>query len=383
MLVIDSSRARTLLAAGWLCFAIPNAVLMFVLPGRETIPYHLIWASFAFLYGVARWSRATTLIAFVGITIVTGIPLIKHAVNGIIGWEECSEILLMAVIAALLVWHVNRHQAAQFRIAQLRASEGIRAYNRELATRFGSHELRTRLTIARGFADVIRESTADKRTRADAEVVVTELDTASALATNLMTLVRVDAKTQATRIDVDAVISGVVPRWAARVDREWTGTSTVGTLLGDAERLEAALDCLIENAVKFTEPGDTISIDARLDRRDLVVCVTDSGAGIPPEDLPHVTELFHVSGNAGDRAGSGLGLPIVRAIAEARGGTLTVTSSLGSGTRVTIRTPHGGPGPALRHDPVEQATRQVVRTPQVLAAAESDTRSSRYELEDW
>jgi signal transduction histidine kinase len=369
MLVIDSSRARAFLAAGWLCFALPNAALMFLLPGRETIPYHLIWASFAFLYGVARWSRATTAFAFAGITILTGIPLIKHAVNGIIGWEECSEILLMAVIAALLVWHVNRHQAAQLRIAELRRSEGVRAYNRELATRFGSHELRTRLTVARGFTDLIREAATDERTTADAEVVLGELDKASVLATNLMTLVRVDAKTVPTRIDLDAVIDAVVPRWAARVDRQWAGTSTVGSILGDAERLEAALDCLIENAVKFTELGDSISVMARIEGNDVVVRVTDSGAGIPPEDLPHVTELFHVSANAGERGGSGLGLPIVRAIAEARGGTLAVTSSLGSGTCVTMRTPYSGPG-MLRHDPVELATRQVVRTPQVPAVVQ-------------
>jgi two-component system, OmpR family, sensor kinase len=369
MLVIDSSRARALLAAGWLAFAIPNAALMFLLPGEETIPYHLIWASFAFLYGVARWSRATTWLTFAGITIVTGIPLIKHAINAVIGWEECSEIVLMGVIAALLVWHVNRSQAAQQRIAELRKSESVRAYNRELATRFGSHELRTRLTVARGFTDLIRETVTDERTSADAEVVLRELDKASVLATNLMTLVRVDVRTVPTRIDVDAVIDGVVPRWAARVDRKWTGTSTVGTILGDAERLEAALDCLIENAVKFTELGDSISVVARIEGNDVVVRVSDSGAGIPAEDLPHVTELFHISANAGERGGSGLGLPIVRAIVEARGGALTVTSSLGSGTCVTMRTPYTGPG-MLRHDPVEFATPQVVRTPQVPAVVQ-------------
>jgi signal transduction histidine kinase len=369
MLVIDSSRARALLATGWLCFAIPNAVLMYTLPGKETIPYHLIWASFAFLYGVARWSRATTWLAFSGITIGTGIPLIKHAVNGIIGWEECSEILLMAVIAGLLVWHVNRQQAAQLRIADLRESERVRAYNRELATRFGSHELRTRLTIARGFTDLIRENSTDASTESDAELILRELDKASVLATNLMTLVRVDVMSVARLVDVDDMVDTVVPRWAARVPRGWTWTANVGMILGDAERLEAALDCLIENAVKFTEPNDSISVDARIEGGDVVISVEDSGAGIPPEDLPHVTDLFHISANAGERGGSGLGLPIVRAIAEARGGTLTVTSSLGSGTTVTMRTSYRGPG-RVRHDRIELATRQVVRTPQVLAGAD-------------
>jgi len=368
MLAIDSSR-RTLLAIGWLCFATPNAALMFLLPGEETIPYHLIWASFALLYGVARWSRAVTWATFLSITVVTGIPLIKHATSGIIGWEECSEIVLMAVIAGLLVWHVNRHQTAQQRIAELRESERVRAHNRELATRFGSHELRTRLTIARGFSDLIRAGATDERTRSDAELVLSELDKAAVLAANLMTLVRVDAVPLLRPVDIDAVTAAVVLRWAARVDREWASTSTAGTVLGDGERLEAALDCLIENAVKFTEPGDSISVDARLDGDEVIISVEDSGAGIPAEDVQHVTELFHISSNAGDRGGSGLGLPIVRAIVESRGGTLQVVSSLGLGTCVTIRTPHGRASVLPGHEAVEHATMQVVRS-HVLSGVE-------------
>lgn len=370
MLAIDSSRARTLLVAGWFCFAIPNAVLMFTLPGKETIPYHLIWASFVFVYGLAPWSRTATLWTFVGITVVTGFPMVEDAAEGIIGWEECSEIVLMAVIAALLVWHVHRHQRAQRRIAELRESERVRASNRELATRFGSHELRTRLTIARGFTDLIREGANDQRTKSDAELVLSELDKASIMAANLMTLVRMDAASPLRRVEVDALIGGVVLRWATGIDRRWGNSSTAGTILADAERLEAALDCLIENAVKFTEPGDSISVDARIEEKDVVISVEDSGAGIPPEDLDHVTDLFHVSSNAGERAGSGLGLPIVRAIVEARRGTLHVISSLGSGTRVTIRMPHGGPARPPDRELIELPTLQVVRPPQALSSVE-------------
>lgn len=362
MLVIDSPRAKGIIAAGWLTFASANAAAMYLLPGKETIPYHLIWASFAFLYGLSRWSRATTWTTFTSITVITGIPLLRHARAGHIGWEECSEIVLMGVIAALLVWHVNRQQSTQDRIVELREAERVRARNRELATRFGSHELRTRLTIARGFTDLIRENAADDETRADAGLALAELDKASDLATNLMTLVRMDVPHALRPVDVDELVDSVVRRWVVREKRAWTSASAAGLVLGDDERLEAAIDCLIENAVKFTGPTDSITLSARVDGRDVVICVDDTGTGIPPDDLAHVTELFHVSSNAGARAGSGLGLPIVRAIIEACGGTLQIRSELGVGTCVSVRLPRVPTARLAHRDFVERSTEQTVRS---------------------
>jgi signal transduction histidine kinase len=340
------------MAFGWVIFASVNAALMFALPGRETIPYHLIWVSFVLLYGLANWSRAITWSAFSAITVVTAVPLVKHARAGIIGWEECSEIVLMAVMAALLVWHVNRHQAAQRRLAELRESERERSQNREIATRFGSHELRTRLTIARGFTEFIRDKATDKATRSDTELILTELDKASALTTNLMTFVRVAALPTLQQVDLDALIDSIVRRWSATVDRVWKSSASAGTVLGDAERLEAALDCLIENAMKFTTATDSISIRAQIEGTEVVLSVEDSGAGIPADDVDRVTELFHTSSTAGSRAGSGLGLPIVRAIVESRGGRMHVASSVGVGTRVTIRMPRGDLGSAPPESPL-------------------------------
>jgi signal transduction histidine kinase len=360
MLAIDSPRARRLIGLGWLVFASVNATLMYLVPGEETIPYHLIWASFAYLYGLVVWPRAITWPVFAGITVITGGALLRHAISGYIGWEECSEIVLMGVIAALLVWHVNRHQAARLRIAELLEAERIRAGNRELATRFGSHELRTRLTIARGFIDLIREATPDAQTQSDAELAIAELDKATALATGLMTLVRVDASLPLAAQDLDDLVDAIAHRWAARTDREWVISATAGSIRCHVERFEAAIDCLVENAVKFTADGDQISIDARRDRSDVVVTVADCGVGIPPEDLGLVTDLFHTSSNAGERAGSGLGLPIVRAAVEARGGTLSIESTLGSGTAVTFRIPLHESATPDRDFYVHPATSQTV-----------------------
>ena len=94
--------------------------------------------------------------------------------------------------------------------------------------------------------------------------------------------------------------------------------------------------------MKFTDDGDRIVISAYLEgprRETLVMSVSDSGTGIPPEDLHRVTELFHTSAAAGRRAGTGIGLAIVRAMAEARGGTIDVVSEPGRGTTVSVRVP--------------------------------------------
>jgi signal transduction histidine kinase len=273
------------------------------------------------------------------ITVVTGIPLVLHAQAGAIGWSECSEIILMGVVMALLIWHVNRQWAARDRLLAIQAEERRQTEQRETASRFGSHEVRTRLTIARGFAQLIADTTPDPDVRADAHVVVTELDKASVLATNLLTLVRVVQPSPQTMVDVDELVGIIARRWSVTASRSWTANSDVGVIPADPERLEATLDCLLENAVKFTEIGDDIVIDAEIRDRALVLKVQDSGAGIPNSELGKIFDIFETSSNAGDRAGSGLGLAIVRAITEAREGTVAVESTLGVGTCFTLRFP--------------------------------------------
>lgn len=339
MLVIASPRAKGIAAVLWLLFAVPNCILTYQVPGEETIPYHLVWVSFVLVYGLADWPMRGSLAAFFGIVIVTGIPLIQHARDGVIGWSESSEIVLMAVIAALLMWHVRRAQAAQRRLSALREAERAGAEMRELTTRFGSHELRTRLTIARSAMELIRGAGGDDQSRADATLAIGELEKALTTATNLLTLVRVDGPPAVERIDAREMLVDLARRWEIRADRAWHFEAEPFVLEADPDRLEAALDCLIENAVKFTEEYDEIHVEAAKDGADAVFRVRDTGAGIPEADLERITRPFETASTAGTRAGSGLGLAIVRAVAETRGGSLVARSRLGEGTEVVMRSP--------------------------------------------
>ncbi|MCY7289284.1 MAG: HAMP domain-containing histidine kinase [Cryobacterium sp.] len=357
------SRHKAVLVAVWAVFAGVNCYLTFTLPGNETIPYHLVWASFALLYGLCPWPRRATLIVFVVITTVTGVALIRHAMAGVIGWEECSEIVLMGAILSLLIWHVNRQWTAQARLRALQQADRHRSEQRENAARFGSHEVRTRLTTARGYAQLIADQSAEPTVREDAELVVAELVKASALATNLLPLVRGVAPAAHERVDVDGMLAEVLRRWSVTADRIWTARSAVGTVQGDNERLEAVLDCLLENAVKFTGPGDTIAMTAAVQDCELVLAVRDTGVGIPSADLDTVFEIFRTASTAGNLAGSGLGLAIVKAATEARGGTVAVTSSLGHGAIFTLRLPiQPEPAPPLTASTSDSASRDQVTT---------------------
>ncbi len=111
-------------------------------------------------------------------------------------------------------------------------------------------------------------------------------------------------------------------------------------VMGDAGQLRQALANLLDNALKFTPAGGSISL--RLARRDdrAVLAVEDSGIGIPPEDAPHLFERFHRGRNASSYPGSGLGLAIVRAVAELHGGQVQAFSEgAGCGSQVTLEIP--------------------------------------------
>ena len=110
---------------------------------------------------------------------------------------------------------------------------------------------------------------------------------------------------------------------------------------GDPLRLEQALQNLAANALRHTPAGGRIGLGAELHDKDIVIVVRDTGAGIAPEHLPHVFDRFYKvdPARAGEIAGSGLGLSIVKAIIERHGGTISARSTLGKGTEFTIRLP--------------------------------------------
>jgi signal transduction histidine kinase len=125
-------------------------------------------------------------------------------------------------------------------------------------------------------------------------------------------------------------------------------------LCADARKTKQVLLNLITNSVKFTPPGGSITVSARWDLHDgLAITVADTGIGIPEADLERVLKPFEQvdSSLARQHQGTGLGLPLVKAIMEMHGGRIALTSELGAGTEVTVLFP---PERVLAQCPIEQ-----------------------------
>lgn len=136
-------------------------------------------------------------------------------------------------------------------------------------------------------------------------------------------------------------LAGDVPAEAdaAKADAADQGGSL--TVAADADKLSQAVINLVTNALKYTNPGGTVTLAAEADDACLRITVRDTGIGIAPEDLPHIFERFYRTDKSRARqtGGSGIGLTIARSIVEAHGGTLTAESEPGCGSTFTIEIP--------------------------------------------
>ena len=112
-------------------------------------------------------------------------------------------------------------------------------------------------------------------------------------------------------------------------------------VVGDADELAEVFQNLIENAVRYGRSDTEVTVSATADDDRLTVSVIDQGSGIPPEEIPRLTERFYRVDKARSRevGGTGLGLAIVKHIVNRHRGTLTITSELGEGSRFSVSLP--------------------------------------------
>jgi signal transduction histidine kinase len=130
-------------------------------------------------------------------------------------------------------------------------------------------------------------------------------------------------------------------RWGYTPRRWRLGEVNEGSVTGDRDRLAAALDALIENAIAHTGPEDLIELSVQIADGQAVFAVTDSGCGIPSADLERIFDRFSRGHRAGNReaGGFGLGLPTAAAIAEAHHGSVRVRSAVDTGSTFELLVP--------------------------------------------
>jgi two-component system phosphate regulon sensor histidine kinase PhoR len=125
------------------------------------------------------------------------------------------------------------------------------------------------------------------------------------------------------------------------------------TLVGDRKLLDQVLANLVDNAIKYTEPGGCVGVRAARQGEQTVFTVADTGAGIPAQDLDRVFERFFRVDRARSRklGGTGLGLAIVKHIVLLHGGEVRVKSRVGEGSEFAVVLPCAGPAPQPETDP--------------------------------
>src|SRR6266480_702894 len=213
-----------------------------------------------------------------------------------------------------------------------------------------AHELRTPLTLLRADAEVLLRSR-EHLASEDAELledIVTETERMSTLATNMLTLARLDNNSTHREhevINLTDIALADVRRVQALADQSGISlqleSNDIALVIGDPTLLEQAVLVLLDNAIKYNQPGGRVTISTEVKDRYAFLEVRDTGIGIAAEHLPHLGERFYRVDKARSReaGGSGLGLSIARSIALTHGGSLSFSSALRQGTTVTLALP--------------------------------------------
>jgi signal transduction histidine kinase len=214
-----------------------------------------------------------------------------------------------------------------------------------------SHELRTPLTSMMGFLEMIREGEAGELTDEQKRflaIVYRSSERLQRLVGDLLFVARLDAgglQLQFGEARLDEIVGDSVESSAALArSREVelvAELDDVPPVLGDKDRLGQLVGNLVSNALKFTPAGGRVTARSFVDGNNAVVEIADTGIGIPQAEQSRLFQRFFRSSTATEQAipGTGLGLVISKAIAEAHGGSIGVTSAPGEGTCFRVEIP--------------------------------------------
>ena len=205
-----------------------------------------------------------------------------------------------------------------------------------------SHELRTPIASVKALAETLNEGAIEDPSVAKDFLsrINVEVDKLAQMVQELGELSRIEsgeAPLQKKPVNIAGAIEHAVDRLRAQADRaglnlDFVIPSALPKVMADEARVEQVLVNLIHNAIKFTPAGGRISISANARDSDILVSVSDTGVGIPAEDLPRIFERFYKADKSRSGGGTGLGLAIAKHIVEAHGGRIWAESVEGRGS---------------------------------------------------
>jgi len=210
-----------------------------------------------------------------------------------------------------------------------------------------SHELRTPLTAIKGWGETLRDVGAGdpEMVQKGMKVILGETERLSSMVEELLDFSRIQSGRMTlmmNRMDLIAELSEAVLMYTERAKREgqqliYDEPEIFLMVVGDKNRLRQVFVNIIDNALKYSDSGDTVTVLAGQEDGFAVISVADTGVGIKAQDLPNVKAKFYKANST--RRGSGIGLAVADEIIRLHGGRLDIDSVEGEGTTVTIRLP--------------------------------------------
>jgi PAS domain S-box-containing protein len=211
-----------------------------------------------------------------------------------------------------------------------------------------SHEFRTALTGIQGFSELIRDGGLESdEVRAYGGYIFNDADRINRLIGDMLDLDRMESGRMSMRsgdVDINEVLTEAITRagsGASQVEFKSDLDPRLPIVMGDRDRLIQVVSNLVNNAVKYSPDGGTVTLSTRSEGAYALVSVADTGLGIPPDEIGHVFERFRRvrSGAAQSIPGTGLGLTIVKQIVEMHGGKIWVESAVGHGSAFHFTVP--------------------------------------------
>ena len=212
-----------------------------------------------------------------------------------------------------------------------------------------SHELKTPVALIKGYVSTLRREDAswDSQIVQDSlEVIEEEADRLTELIEDLLDASRLQAGALAINqsdVALETLTERIAERFRTQSDKhtiELNFPPNYPVIIGDEERLTQVLTNLISNAIKYSPEGGEILIRGQVLPAQVVICVSDQGPGIAPDDIPHIFDRFYRASDASRTTkGAGLGLYLARAVIEAHGGRIWVDPGPGRGARLCFSLP--------------------------------------------
>ena len=235
-------------------------------------------------------------------------------------------------------------------ITQLKQADEIR---RDFVANV-SHELRTPLSILRGYIETLLDDPETSRDELERilEVMKRHSNRLGVLVDDLLTLAQLESANpnlQLSDVRLSELFAAIVHDWAKKFAEKKLSVdiaiaANLPIIRADETRLREVLYNLLDNSLKYTQPGGKIRLQAQRSGDEIALSVSDTGPGISETDLPRVFERFYRADKARSRemGGTGLGLSIVKHIAQMHGGRVEAESKLGRGTTIRVLLPLNG-----------------------------------------